>query len=560
MSVREGAGAPSDDPAQSSAGAPPAADASADGTANAPPAPAAARLVPWAILAASVLLLVAVRVRLLGMPLERDEGEYAYGGRLLLRGQSLYAHLYTMKLPGTHAAYALSMALFGETAEGIRIGYTLAGAAATGLVFLLGRRIADAWTGAIAAAAYVAMTAGPSVLGPAAHATHFVVVPALAGFLLVLRAVRTERARDYAVAGLVLGLAPLMKQSGAFLILFAGFHAVVVELRRRPLATGRGLLRLGALGAGVAVPYLVTCLLVWRAGDFDTFRFWTLDYGRAYLAETSWSEGLVHLTGGAARAGGPALLLWGLAVAGLLAPLRDRAARPRVAYLAGLLACSFVAVCPGLYFRPHYFVLMLPAVALLAATAVRTFGAPSAPRRAATLVTTAAATAVALVQPLVAQRQVLFSLPPRLASRAMYRDTYAPFPEAVQVARYIRMVSGPEDRIAMLTSEPEILFDADRAGASGYVYMYPMAEEQPYAERMQAEMTAEVARAEPRYVVLFRTKQEFQTEFELAGNHFEVVCVVEVVPDASLPTFVGAQARNYRPGARHALVVYHRTR
>ena len=41
----------------------------------------------WIFLAVIVLgLVVTIRIRLFGIPLERDEGEYAYAGQLMLQG------------------------------------------------------------------------------------------------------------------------------------------------------------------------------------------------------------------------------------------------------------------------------------------------------------------------------------------------------------------------------------------------------------------------------------------------------------------------------------------
>ena len=41
----------------------------------------------WIFLAIIVFgLVIAIRIRLLGIPLERDEGEYAYAGQLMLQG------------------------------------------------------------------------------------------------------------------------------------------------------------------------------------------------------------------------------------------------------------------------------------------------------------------------------------------------------------------------------------------------------------------------------------------------------------------------------------------
>ena len=66
-----------------------------------------------------VLLCIYVRIRLLGIPLERDEGEFAYFGQLMLKGIPPFAAAYSMKLPGIYGMYALIMTLFGQTAQGI---------------------------------------------------------------------------------------------------------------------------------------------------------------------------------------------------------------------------------------------------------------------------------------------------------------------------------------------------------------------------------------------------------------------------------------------------------
>ena len=58
----------------------------------------------WAIWGALIFILgfgAFVRLRLLDFPLERDEGEYAYAGQLMLQGIPPYKLAYNMKLPGT---------------------------------------------------------------------------------------------------------------------------------------------------------------------------------------------------------------------------------------------------------------------------------------------------------------------------------------------------------------------------------------------------------------------------------------------------------------------------
>src|SRR5712672_555692 len=126
----------------------------------------------WLLVALTILLVAAVRVRLRDMPLERDEGEYAYAGQLILQGVPPYKEAYNMKLPGTYAAYAVIMAVFGQTPAGIHVGLALVNAASIVLMFFLGRKLLDDITGIAAAISYGLLSLSPSVLGLAGHATH----------------------------------------------------------------------------------------------------------------------------------------------------------------------------------------------------------------------------------------------------------------------------------------------------------------------------------------------------------------------------------------------------
>src|SRR5207245_43545 len=110
-----------------------------------------------------------LRWRLRDVPLERDEGEYAYMGQLLLEGVPPYRDAANHKLPGTYLAYAGLMAAFGETPAGIRVGFLAVNAASIVAVFLLGRRVFPEVGAVFAAAAYAVMSLSPGVLGTAAH-------------------------------------------------------------------------------------------------------------------------------------------------------------------------------------------------------------------------------------------------------------------------------------------------------------------------------------------------------------------------------------------------------
>src|SRR3954467_14230577 len=101
------------------------------------------RPIAHALFALILTLNCALRFHLRNIPLERDEGEYAYAGQLMLQGIPPYKLAYNMKLPGTYVAYALIMSMFGQTISGIHVGFLLVNAATIALVFLLGRRLVN---------------------------------------------------------------------------------------------------------------------------------------------------------------------------------------------------------------------------------------------------------------------------------------------------------------------------------------------------------------------------------------------------------------------------------
>jgi uncharacterized protein YqfB (UPF0267 family) len=93
----------------------------------------------------------------------------------------------------------------------------------------------------------------------------------------------------------------------------------------------------------------------------------------------------------------------------------------------------------------------------------------------------------------------LFRLNPKQLMREIYHQN--PFPEAIEVADYLRTHTGSGETIAVFGSEPEIFFYARRPSATGYIYMYPLTERHKLAESMRLEMLREIQTARPRYAV-----------------------------------------------------------
>src|SRR5262245_3650108 len=109
---------------------------------------------PWVVVSLALIVTAAIRIRLLNIPLERDEGEYAYAGQRILWCVPPYRLAGNMKLPGTYAAYAAIMAAFGQSTAAIHLGLLLINAGAIILVYLIGRRLLGPLGGLAACAGY----------------------------------------------------------------------------------------------------------------------------------------------------------------------------------------------------------------------------------------------------------------------------------------------------------------------------------------------------------------------------------------------------------------------
>jgi 4-amino-4-deoxy-L-arabinose transferase-like glycosyltransferase len=455
-----------------------------------------------------------IRIRLLPIPLERDEGEYAYAGQLMLQGIPPYSVASNMKLPGTYAAHAAIMAIFGQTIAGIHFGLLLVNALTILLVYFLGKRLFGNIAGIAAAAAYASLSLSPDVGGTASHATHFVTLFALAATVLLIR-----RPGAAFWPGILYGLSFLMKQHGIFFMLFGALYLVRHRSSLRTLAT---------FAVAAILPYGLTCLILWRAGVFPNFWFWTVTYARAYAARVPLSTGIANLSSTIQDIWAASPALWAIAALGLFCVFWMRETRPRAAFALAFLAFSFATACPGLLFREHYFIPMLPAIALLAGVAVQWGGQSGLPvwllpifsRRSSLAaapdpgsggVPTSARSplarnplaywifAAAVVYPFFAERQLYFSMTPVEAAREIWGDN--PFPEAISAASYIRQRTSPDTPIAVLGSEPEIYFYAHRHSATPYIYMYGLVEPQPYAVKMQNDVIRDLETARPEYIV-----------------------------------------------------------
>ena len=499
----------------------------------------------WIALVAVLAFPTLVRLRMLDLPLERDEGEYGYAGQLMLHGVPPYELVYNMKFPGTYAAYAVIEAIFGQTATAIRIGLLLVTTLTAILLYFLGKRMFGTRAAVIAAGVYALLAIAPGAFGLYAHATHFVALFVVAAMLLI----DSEKPWHLFACGALLALAVLMKQPAFVFVIFALLYVAV-----RSTSRIRDLAMVCAGGIAVAV---LTVIALAAAGVLPRFLFWTIQYAREYATSVPFDR-TVFLRLGANL--GPIIkfapLLWLLAIAGLwFVPRAQRL------FAIGFLVAGFLAAFPGLYFRGHYFIVMFPALALLAGAAVQEAGKYASARIAVAI--------MAIVVTAVVSFPRLMTTSNEEFTRQLYGQN--PFIESIEIANYLRDHTQPNDRIAVLGSEPQIYFLSKRKSATGYIYAYPLMEEQPFAAQMQAEMVKQIESAKPKYLVYVGVPESWlrwpKSDMTLLtwfnsgtqAGRWQLEGVADL-SEAQTRYVWGEAAREYRPLSDDVVLVYRVTR
>jgi 4-amino-4-deoxy-L-arabinose transferase-like glycosyltransferase len=329
-----------------------------------------------------LLLLVALVLRasaFLPSVINPDESLYAVQAQAWLRGGWPYVAVWDMHPVGAPALFAATFALFGESLASLRLLGVVA-VAGTGFALYRGVRAAgcDRPTGVAAGLAYVACSA---LLDGLATNAEILLAPFVAGAMaLGLRAMRRALRlgeppglRLVLLAGLMVGLALLVKP----VVLPLGclvFLVLVVPAQWVRLMSWRRLADLAlAYALACGLPMAGVALVYALRGDWAAFvdgnvlaplRYLGMGVSLAQAMRLSVAAGAVLLL--------PALLACGVLLPGRLPgrPLRQAELCLARMALAWLCAAMLAVAMPGMYF-PHYFLLLLAPVALLAAMGAR---------------------------------------------------------------------------------------------------------------------------------------------------------------------------------------------
>jgi 4-amino-4-deoxy-L-arabinose transferase-like glycosyltransferase len=312
----------------------------------------------------------------LEQPFDNDSGANAYHARLILRGEPLYStHHSAHQLPAIYYTYALAFRLFGDSLWSIKFFLILWSILIVFLIYRMGKVLFNRSTGFLAALLYACVSAQIDLMGTTAQNELFANLPRLiAVFILVDITVNKKPSWKFFFVGLFSAvsffyrasyLSPIFVSGIVFLHVFRKENQKIDAwkwIRIRALWLAAGFL---AMSSAILIYFAIwgllpRFLLVFSIGrSYINFR---IDNGPGSIAL------LVFPLVGLFRSN---MTLLVFSIAGVLVimntAIRKRELDDSILYIAAFLGTSFIEAGVTQTFFLHYYLLIVPPTALIAA-------------------------------------------------------------------------------------------------------------------------------------------------------------------------------------------------
>jgi Dolichyl-phosphate-mannose-protein mannosyltransferase len=404
-----------------------------------------------------ILLTVAIRLPSVLHPRPIDSEEmYSVVANEIVDGGRPYADAVERKPPLLFWTYAAVFKVAGKfnwkALHIVALVWTLCAMAG---LYVIGRELFDRNTGLIAALFYGVFQQWWTWKTLAFDGEMLMNLPIIWAWAIAFRRSSSRLRPELFAAGALLGAAFLLKQPAAIAAVPLGIYLLLPSYRTsRSLTRTNSIIQAAMLTVGFFAAVGLVTLVLWKQGILRDAFYWTIaDHD---IPHVFWEKGIlltlafigvcVPLVVGAIMACRDKSEIW-------VARTAERTA------LFGLLAASAIGAAAGARFFPHYYVQLIPPLALLAAPYYarlwsRAIQPPHWLLRPAVTFTWLALTVI------------VFSI--------IRWVELAPRRVPSEAGRYLSTHSSPEDRIFVWGQTSKMYLDAHRRPACRYITTFPL--------------------------------------------------------------------------------------
>ena len=411
----------------------------------------------WAVLGILLLTVVTRLPSLLHPQAIDDEETYSVVANVIVDGGRPYVDAVERKPPLLFWTYAAVVEAAGKynwkALHAVALAWTLGTMAG---LYVIGRGLFDRATGLIAALLYSVFQPWGELRDLAFNGELLMNLPVVWAWAIGLRRSPSRLRPELFLAGLLLGGGFLLKQPAAIAAVPLGIYLLLPAYRRsRALTRWESVTQAALLTSGFFAALGLVALVLHEQGILREAYFWTItDHS---IPHVFWTKGVLHTL---AFIGICLPLLIGAVLAALEKGhgLWSGRHAERTALL-GLVAASVIGAAAGARFYFHYYIQLIPPLALLAAPFYAGLWSGRKPASHWLLRPAVTYTWLALTV-------VGFSVSHwlGLASQRATSET----------GRYLLEHSAPNDRIFVWGQAPRIYLEAQRRPACRYVVTFPL--------------------------------------------------------------------------------------
>jgi 4-amino-4-deoxy-L-arabinose transferase-like glycosyltransferase len=443
---------------------------------------------------------ILLRIKPIGIPLDRDEGVFGLIGKTILNGGLPYLDGIDHKPPVVFYIYAIMLSIFPPNAIGVHLFLHIYNLITLYVLFLFVKRIANGNTAYWSSLFFAILSINPNVQGFTASTEMFMLLPIAASLLLAVVGADGDRVRYgyLVVSGICGALACWIKQPAVFSVFFA---IVIIVYRlwtsntqeNRIFGIAKGVLIW--LAGGMSVSLLIVGYFAMH-GILSELFYWSFQHSILYSETLPISDRITMAWYGFLRLVENSPILFGLALLSFF--IKSDEVKIPIPLFALFFVLSIIGASIGFAY-PHYYAQIIPPVVIIAGIACSSIMQKMNNEIRRYSVGSILVVTIMLVEVVVNSGYHFFD-DGKTFSRKYFGVN--PFPEAVVLAKYLREKTSIDDKIFVYGSEPEILLQANRSSASAFYVIYPLMRSAfPRYLEFQKRTIDEIKKTEPKYII-----------------------------------------------------------
>lgn len=457
-----------------------------------------------------LIICALLRGQFLNGPFESDEGGYAYIGKEIFNGKTLYVDIWDNKPPLIFYLYGFIL-LLQKNIVSIKVITILFVLLETVLIFLIGKNIFNKRIAFISSFLFAIFSGTPLMQGDGSNVEVFLNLFLLFSFYFFIEYINKKENKYLIYTGLALGVGFMFKQVALFnfiailiLLFFINKEEIIFPIKK-----------LSYVVISFLSPTIFFLIYSFVKKSLREFIFAIFIYNISYIAS---SEDFYY------RAIHNTLLimlenyiLWFLGLIAVLLILFKNRTIKNNSILLYTLFTLFGVIVGGKFF-PHYYITLIPPLSLLSAYSLNYF-LKLKNKKVKYFIWIII---IIMFIDIVNFEYKIFSLNKEDLFLLKYKRT--DFLTSINVSRYIQENSANDDLIYVWGPNPEIYLYSKRKASTKYIFYLPLYKEftktPEFTKKIRTETISQIKKDRPKYIIVTKGFNEFNELEEMVNEKY----------------------------------------